>query len=162
MPILPQMMTGEPTSLMLVKKNTYHALTNAQWKALLGTYRPVKTYITINSVKHYGMVIQPSGTPATSYTESAWKTAEMNGAVFFPTAGHRNGNTSLKFNTAADGDGFFYWSRTLSNDTGKEQSTYKLPYGFGVYSAGQPSNVYTMVNWRSTGRAVRLAEIKAK
>lgn len=133
---------------------TYQTMTYAQWKALLTKYPPVASYITIDGKKHYGMVIQPSGTPEKSYTLSAWRTAEMNGAVFFPSAGYRNGNTSAKYNTTATGDGFFYWSRTLSDETGAEQSTYKLSYGFGKYSTDASSNM--MVNWRSTGRPVRL------
>ena len=62
-----------------------------------------------------------------------------------------------------DYDGFYYWTRTLSSEYGADQGSattkYGLPYGFGYYGTGAWE---TFVNWRSTGRAVRLAEVKKK
>lgn len=140
---------------------TYGTLTKTQWDYLFSNYTPKASKIVVSSTRTVnGMVIQPNGTPKTSYTLAEWRTAEQkNGAVFFPSAGFRNGETSESHNEVVNSsnDGFFYWSRTLSNEKGSQQTTYYLPWGFGIYGSTPPS--YMMINWRSTGRAVRLVKV---
>lgn len=139
---------------------TYRTLTKTQWDYIFSHYTPKASKIVVSSTRTVnGMVIQPSGTPKTSYnTLAEWRTAEQNGAVFFPSAGYRNGKTSEGHNQVVNSSnpGFFYWSRTLSGEKGSEQSTYYLPWGFGIYGSGAGN---MMINWRSTGRAVRLVKV---
>ena len=136
--------------ISFIPGGTFITLTTTEWSNLLANHTHRKC--TVAGVP--GVAFLPgAGTLKSSYTAAAWTAAENAGALFLPSAGFRNGAKSSHSSTEYN-PYFYYWSRSLSNIYGSNDETkpYYVPYGLADYGSLDAATV----NWRQTGRAVRL------
>lgn len=134
----------------------WFTLTAAEWNYIFAnhTYK----WASVNGVS--GIIILPygmSGTINSSYSESAWNDLAVDGAVFLPAAGYRNGTTNgSSASVISPGSRGFYWTATNSGN----EAAYYLGFKSDTNPIATNSTVEGLLlnPTRFRGGAVRLVQ----
>lgn len=135
------------------KAGQWYTLTSGQWQYILENH----THSWSKVAGTYGLIILPDGSTASianTYTENEWKPLAVQGAVFLPAAGFRNGisNGSNPNVTSVNARGC-YWTGSYSGNEAAHYLGFKSDHG-PVVTNGDSELIATPTRFR--GFAVRL------